>query len=187
MPLRNTSQEWGAIAKTLHWGMALMILAMFVLGWVAQEWPLSPTKIRLFFWHKSTGMLVLTLALIRLLWRLYDPRPPLPSESPSWERGLARVTHGILYLMMLAMPLSGWVINSAAKFPFKVFALLPLPALVAPSKPVQHLAEGVHLGLFWTFSGLLSLHIAAALRHHWVGHNDVLARMLPNRPGSRGR
>lgn len=181
MPLRNTPQQWGALAKTLHWGMALMILALFVLGWVAQGWPLSPTKIRLFFWHKSLGMLVLTLALIRILLRLYDPPPPLPPGLPAWERGLARANHGALYGIMLAMPLSGWVINSAAKFPFKVFGLVPLPALVAPDKAVQQLAEGVHLTLFWAFSGLLGLHVAAALRHHWIRGNDILLRMLPGR------
>ncbi len=167
------------MAKTLHWGMALMILALFVLGWMAQGWPLSPTKIRLFFWHKSTGMLVLTLALFRIAWRLYDRRPPPPPGLPPWERGLARAVHGALYGIMLAMPLSGWIINSAAKFPFKVFGLVRLPALVVPDKDVQHLAEGVHLTLFWAFAVLLALHIAAALRHHWLRGNDVLLRMLP--------
>ncbi|MDH3713854.1 MAG: cytochrome b/b6 domain-containing protein, partial [Gammaproteobacteria bacterium] len=116
MNLRSTDTEWGAIAQWLHWGMALLIAGLMVLGWTAREWPVSPFKVSLFFWHKSIGILVLALAVVRLSLHFLDRRPGLPATS-SWERFLARFSHLTLYALMLAMPLSGWVINSAAKFP----------------------------------------------------------------------
>lgn len=181
MLVRNTSRAWGAPAKALHWTIAVLILGLMVLGWAAASWPLSHTKISLFYWHKSLGMLVLALALLRVLWRLLNIRPGLPEQMPLLERRLAAASHVLLYLLPVVMPLSGWVINSAANFPFKVLGIWPLPALVPPSKTVQGLAETVHLSLFWILAALLVLHVAAALRHHWVSADGVLLRMLPVR------
>lgn len=186
MGLRNTPRRWGAVAMTLHWVMAALVLAMIPLGWVAEGWPLSRTKVELFAWHKSLGVLLLALALGRALWRLFDPAPPLPASMGRLERVLAGASHLALYGLLLAMPLSGWVINSAANFPFKVFGLVPLPALVAPDKATQRLAEDLHLYLFWALAALLALHVAAALRHHFWLRDDVLARMLPRRQRERG-
>lgn len=179
MAWRNGPDRWGGVAKTFHWGMAALILAMMVLGWVAESWPVSRTKLELFHWHKSIGVLILALALARLGWRLIDRAPALPTSMSRLEQALARAAHGGLYALMLAMPLSGWVINSAANFPFKVFGLLPLPAVVEPSKATQQLAEDVHLALFWTLAVVLMLHVAAALHHHFGRRDAVLRRMLP--------
>jgi len=181
--LRNTPLRWGSVAMTLHWATALLVLAMIPLGWVAEGWPLSRTKVELFAWHKSIGVVILALAAVRVLWRLLDPAPPLPAAMTRLERALARASHLGLYGLLLAMPISGWVINSAANFPFKVFGLVPLPVLVAPEKATQRLAEDVHLFLFWTLATLLILHVGAALRHHFRLHDDVLLRMLPARRG----
>ena len=179
MQVRNTMGAWGSPAKALHWCLATLILALMVLGWTAASWPLSRTKIELFYWHKSLGMLVLGLALVRILWRLANVRPALPAAVPPLERRLASGSHLLLYLLPVAMPMSGWVINSAANFPFKVFGLWSLPALTPPSKPLQMLAESAHLVLFWLLAGLLLIHVVAALRHHWSYRDDVLRRMLP--------
>lgn len=181
--LRNTPDSWGSLAKLLHWGMAVMIFALIALGWLAFAWPLTPTKLALFVWHKSFGILLLGLALLRLLWRLANPTPALPAGTPRWERLAARSSHALLYVLMIAMPLSGWMIQSAANVPFRVFWLFPLPALTAPDKALEELAKKVHFGLFLALSMTLALHIFAALRHHWVKRNDVLARMLPGREG----
>jgi cytochrome b561 len=187
MGLRNTGERWGAVAMTLHWGMAALILATTPLGWTAVEWPLSRTKITLFAWHKSIGIALLALVALRLLWRAIDRAPSLPETMSPLERALARASHGALYALMVAMPLSGWVINSAANFPFKVFGLFPLPAIAAPSKATQRLAEDVHLALFWALAALLVVHVAAALRHHFVLRDRVLLRMLPAALGHRTR
>lgn len=179
--LRNSATEWGSAAKAFHWLMAILILAMFLLGWLAAGWPLSPTKIKLFFWHKSLGITLLLLAVIRLAWRLYNPAPAYPAHLPGWQRYLAGASHAFLYALMLLMPLSGWIINSAANFPFKVFGLVPLPAIAPNSKPVQDWAEFFHLAAFWMFAALLLLHVLGAVRHHWHDRDDVLNRMLPFR------
>jgi len=179
--LRNSEQQWGAIARWLHWLMAAAILAMFVLGWTAESWPLSPTKIKLFFWHKSLGITLLTLAIARLAWRAVNPVPALPDAMTARQRSLARASHASLYAVMLAMPLSGWVINSAANFPFKVWGLFRLPDIAPHSKSVQAASEVVHLALFWVLAIVLVLHIAAALKHHLFDRDDVLRRMWTGR------
>jgi len=177
--LRNTGDSWGAPAKLFHWVMAALIFAQLTLGLMAANWRLSPTKIELFFWHKSTGMLILALVALRLLWRLANPTPALPSGMPAWERAAARLSHGLLYVVMIALPVTGWIINSASNIPFRIFWLIPLPAIVAPDKSTADLVALVHRGLFVLLALVLVAHIGAALRHHFVKRNTVLVRMLP--------
>jgi len=179
--LRNTTQAWGSVAKVLHWSMLGLIVVQVSLGWAADLWHLSPTKIELFIWHKSTGILLLLLAVIRIGWRLCNPAPQPPDGLPRWERAAGIATHVVLYVLIVAIPLSGWVINSAANIPLNVFWLFPLPDITVPSKPVAELAARVHFGLYIAVSGVLCLHVAAALRHHFIRGNDVLVRMLPGR------
>jgi cytochrome b561 len=179
--LRNTAAAWGAIAKSFHWSIATLIFIQFALGWVASSWRLSPTKLELFVWHKSIGILILLLVVLRLLWRLVNPAPALPADTPPLERTAAHASHGLLYLLMLAMPLSGWVINSADKIPFRVFWLFPLPPIVAPDKALAELAKQIHFILFILIAMTVAIHVAAALRHHYVKHNEILRRMLPQR------
>ncbi len=177
--LRNTNQSWGTLAKLLHWVMTALIFLQFALGWLAVGWRLSPAKLNLFVWHKSTGMLVLALVTARLLWRWANPVPAPPPGMPQWERAAARATHLLLYLLMIAMPLSGWIINSAARIPLRVFWLIALPDITAPGKALEELAKDVHFGLFVALALALTVHIGAALRHHFAKRDDVLARMLP--------
>jgi cytochrome b561 len=161
-----------------HWGMAMLILMLLVLGVLAANWPLSPLKLKLFFWHKSLGLLLLALLPLRLLWRAFDVRPAWPARMLPLERRLAAAAHAALYALMAALPLSGWVINSAADVPFRVFGLWPLPALVPPDEAVKALAQGAHLALVLALLALLAVHVAAALRHRRRG-DGVLAAMLP--------
>jgi len=177
--LRNDADSWGALAKLFHWVMAALILAQIALGVMAASWRVSPTKIELFFWHKSTGMLILALVALRLLWRLANPPPELPSGIAAWERAAARLSHLLLYVLMIALPVTGWIVNSASNVPFRIFWLIPLPAIVAPDKSTADLFERVHGGLFTLLALVLVAHIGAALRHHFVKRNTVLIRMLP--------
>jgi cytochrome b561 len=159
--------------------MAALILAQIALGLTAASWRVSPAKLELFFWHKSTGMLILALVALRLLWRLANPTPALPSGMAAWERAAARLSDVLLYVLMVALPVTGWIVNSASNVPFRIFWLIPLPAIVAPDKPTAELAASVHGGLFLLLALVLVAHIGAALRHHYVKRDTVLARMLP--------
>ncbi len=174
-------ESWNAVAKFLHWLIALLIFTQLVLGWLAATWPLSPTKLDLFVWHKSTGMLILLLALIRVAWRLSHRVPALPADMPRWERTAAHVSHVLLYVLIIAMPLVGWVISSAAGVPFRIYWWIPLPAIVATDEHIADLAAATHFSLGILLVALLVVHIGAALRHHFVKRNDVLVRMLPAR------
>jgi cytochrome b561 len=149
--LANTADNWGAPAKFFHWTVALLVVVQVGLGFAAALWRLSPLKLDLFVWHKSVGILILALMLARLAWRLANRAPALPPHTPAWERHAAHASHGLLYALAIALPLSGWVINSAAAVPFSVFWLLPLPPIVAPDEGAEELAK----------------------------HDDVLLRMLP--------
>jgi len=175
----NDGASWSGTAKAFHWVMALLIFVQMALGLTAVAWHLSPTKIQLFFWHKSTGMLILALLALRLAWRLARPAPALPADMPAWERAAARASHALLYALMAALPLTGWIVNSAANIPFRIFYVVPLPPLVAPDKALADRVALVHRGLFALLALVLIAHIGAALRHHFVKRDDVLARMLP--------
>lgn len=176
--LRNTLQAWGAGARFFHWLIAVLLLAQITLGFLAKGWRLSPTKLDLFVWHKSLGILILALVALRLAWRLLNPVPALPSALPAWERLAARSAHFLLYLLMLALPFSGWIVNSAANIPFRIFWQVPLPAIVAPDDATADFAKAVHFSLFAALAVLVALHAGAALRHHFVLRDDILRRML---------
>jgi len=184
-PPATPGAGWSGIAKFLHWTIALLIVAQFVVGWLAVSWPLSPTQLDLFVWHKSTGMLVLALVVVRLAWRATHRAPPFPSTMPRWERIAARLTHGLLYAAMIAIPLTGWIVSSAAGVPFRIYWWIPLPSIAATDRHLEDLAANVHGALGIALIVLLVIHVGAALRHHYIKRDDVLVRMLPRRKTSR--
>ena len=179
MPIRNTPERWGCVAKWLHWTVALAVIVMIGLGWWAERLPFGSLKVDVFWVHKSLGMLVLIAMALRLLWRLLNPAPALPDTLRPWERGAAHLTHWGLYALLIAMPVSGWVINSAANFPLSVFGWFEVPAIAPADDDIKELAASVHGALSWAIIAVVGLHVAAALKHHFVLKDDVLRRMLP--------
>ncbi|WP_455385624.1 cytochrome b [Acidihalobacter prosperus] len=183
--LRSTSIRWGAVARFFHWSVALLILAQATIGLYMIGLPLSVAKLKIFLLHKSLGLTVFALVLLRLAWRLYDARPLPPVGMATWQQRLARLTHLALYLLLVVMPLSGWVYNSASGFPLPWFGLVQLPAIAPTSKSLAAAALLVHKSAFWSLMVLLALHVGAALDHHWRVGDDVLRRMLPFAKGGR--
>lgn len=181
MRLRNDARGWGGIAMLLHWGIAVLVIGLAVAGLWMQELPTSPAKIRLYALHKSVGISVLVLVLLRLLWRLLDRRPPYPSTLPVWQRRLAAGTHGLLYALLLLMPVSGWLYNSASNFPLRWFGLFTVPALSGPDPGLKALAHALHEYGFYLLALLFALHVAAALKHHFLDRDETLRGMLPGR------
>lgn len=184
MPLRNTDTRWGGIAQAFHWLIATLIIVQGAIGLTMVQLDMTPTKVRVFALHKSIGLTVLALVLLRLLWRAIQ-RAPREVPMPRGQRIAAHVSHAALYLLMLALPLSGWLFNSAANFPLSWFGVVHVPSLTRGLNPgLKAFALSAHIVLFWILVGVLAVHIGAALWHHFVQRDEVLLRMLP---GTRRR
>ena len=171
--------RYTATAISLHWLIAIGIAGTFSLGLYMHELPLSPTKLQLYSWHKWAGVSLFALIVVRLLWRATHAAPPLPAQMPALQRLAANATHWALYALMIAVPLSGWLMSSAKGFQTVWFGVLPLPDLVAKDAALGDLLQDVHEALNLTMLGLVLLHAAAALKHHFIDRDDVLTRMLP--------
>ena len=182
MLLRNTDTRWGAVAKTFHWLIAVLILVQGLIGLTMVELGMTPAKVRVFALHKSIGLTILALALLRIAWRL-SQRAPRDPPMPRWQRVAARISHLCLYLLILALPVSGWLFNSAANFPLSWFGVVRVPSLTGGYDPaLKPQALAAHVALFWILVALLAIHVGAALWHHFRRHDDVLLRMLPDEP-----
>ena len=185
MSLKNTTDRWGGISQLLHWTIAILIvliLSIGAVGLVMGELPRSPKYFWVYTAHKSLGLTVLALVLVRIGWRLYAGAPrPVPG-TPRLQALLASATHGAIYLLILALPLSGWIYDSAnALRPFRWFGLVEVPKLVAPDEALAASAHGAHEWLFWLLMALVAGHAGAALYHHFIQRDATLARMLPRR------
>ena len=186
MPLRSDTRRWGGVTKLLHWTVALLVIVLLGVGLWMIDLPISPDKVRVYALHKSVGITVLGLMLVRIAWRAIErSRPKLPFGMPVWQRGAARLSHVLLYAALLVMPLSGWLFNSAANFPLQWFGWLSLPALSGPDPELKTIARAVHHWTAYTLITLVSLHVLAALKHHWFDRDDTLRRMLPGRSSRR--
>lgn len=179
MPLKNTDERWGPVSQLLHWMIVLLILGQGTAGLVMTGMRNSPDKIQVYALHKSFGLTIFALALLRLLWRWYAGTPrPVPG-MPRWQELGARLSHWGLYALLFAIPISGWVLNSAAGFPLQWFGLFNLPAITGKDHDLREFAGDVHALLFWTLVALALVHAAAAFWHHQFLHDATLARMLP--------
>jgi cytochrome b561 len=157
----------------------VLVVAMIALGLIMVDLPLGVQKLELYALHKSVGVVILALTAARLAWRVSGTRPVLLGPSRPYERVLARGVHVSFYIVLIAMPLTGWLMSSAANFSVNVFGLFTLPDLVAPDKALADAFEAVHHWLAWVLIGLVALHVAGALKHHFVLRNDTLRRMIP--------
>lgn len=179
MTLKNTADRWGAISQLLHWTIAALILYMAYLGLTMGDLPNGPSKIQTYALHKSVGITILGLVALRLLWRLYADSPAHVAGTPTWQLRIAGVTHLAIYGLLFAIPISGWVLNSAAGFPLQWFHLVNLPHIVERNHDLHELAEEAHELMFWGLALLVVLHAGAAFYHHLFQGDATLARMLP--------
>ncbi|MBI3367561.1 MAG: cytochrome b [Burkholderiales bacterium] len=182
IPLSTTplAERYTGVAIALHWLLALMIVVSLGVGWTMHELPISPTRLKLYNWHKWAGITILLLSALRLLWRLTH-RPPADIAMPAWQAKLAHATHALLYALFFAIPLVGWAYTSAAGFPVVWFGVLPLPDFVAPDRALAEAIKPWHGRLAYTLLALVLLHVAAALKHHFVDRDGLLDRMRPRR------
>lgn len=178
-------QRYGRVAIALHWAIALLILANLPIGYFAEtiEQQLGRNLVPL---HKSIGLTVLALSLVRLGWRLLHPPPPLPASLPRWRAAAARFAHVAFYAMIIALPLTGWLRTSPNAYPLTWFGLVVVPKFpIERGSLAAEIAPLAHELLAWVMAALVLVHVAAALHHHFRLRDAVLLRMLPLRLGQR--
>ena len=180
MRLRNEADRWGAPSLVLHWLTALLILALAGLGLWMTDLPPSLFKLKVYALHKSLGITVLALTVLRLAW-LFPGRRPAALPGPRWQRRAALGSHVALYALLLLVPLSGWWYNSTAGFPLRWFGLVALPPLGAADPALKAIARDRHEWLFYALAGVVIVHVAAALWHHLHLRDATLSRMLGRR------
>ena len=176
----NPTARYTPVAMALHWLLAVLITGAFGVGLYMSDLPLSPTRLKLFNWHKWAGITILALSALRLLWRLTH-RPPADLPMPAWQRGAAHAAHWALYALFFLVPLAGWAYSSAAGFPVVVYGVLPLPDFVSPDRALAEVLKERHEQLAWALAAVVLLHIAGALKHQFVDKDGLIDRMRPGR------
>jgi len=182
--IHASEEKYSNGAITLHWLTAVLIAANLLLGLSMVPLPISPQKLYWYQWHKWVGITVFLLTCARLAWRWANPAPP-PVPMADWQRRAAAVTHVLLYVLLLAIPISGWVYSSSTGVQVVYLGLVPLPDLVPKDNALAHVLKAVHVSLNFLLFLLVCVHAAAALKHHFVDRDPALTRMLP-RTRSKG-
>lgn len=180
-PSAPTAARYSTTAIALHWWIALFIVAAFVIGQLLEDMAFSPFKLRVISWHKWLGVSVFLLVWVRLAWRLTHRPPALPTGMSGWQQSAAHALHFLLYLLMVAVPLSGWLMSSAKGVPTVFLGVLPLPDLLSADKQLGSFLAGIHSLLTKALLVLVLAHVAAAIKHHIIDKDDVLLRMMPKR------
>jgi cytochrome b561 len=174
--MMSPAQRYTPVAIALHWLLALAIVGAFGVGLYMTGLPFSPARLKLYNWHKWAGVTILALSALRLLWRLTH-RPPADLPMPAWQARAAHLTHGLLYLLFFAVPLSGWAYSSAAGFPIVWFGVLPLPDFVPKDKELADTFKLLHRFAAYGLALLVAGHVGAALKHRFIDRDGLLARM----------
>lgn len=179
-PMRHAPNRYSLTAIMLHWLMAILIIAAFLLGLTMVDIPgLTPTKLKYFSWHKWLGVTVFGLACLRILWRITHPAPPYPDSMARWQQKAAHVSHSLMYVLIFAVPLSGYFYSLAAGVPVVYLGVVPLPVFIAPDPELKALFKQVHYAFNITLLVVFWLHVLAALKHQFVDRDRTLQRMLP--------
>ncbi|MBU4422542.1 MAG: cytochrome b [Gammaproteobacteria bacterium] len=190
MPLSHHSQAQAAprytrTAMLLHWLLGIALVTLFGVGLYMADLPFSPQRLKLYNWHKWAGVSILALSLLRLVWRLVHRPPQLPVQvekaMPRWQQLAHHGAHHLLYLLFFAVPLLGWAYSSAAGFPLVLFGLWQLPDFVAASPELADALKPLHKLSALAMAALVLVHVAAALKHHFIDRDGLLLRMLPGR------
>jgi cytochrome b561 len=180
--LKSDKLRWGSLAQFFHWTIVALIIVQGAVGLIMVELPRKPNIIPIYSLHKSIGMTVLLLAVLRLAWRALDAHPADPDGMPRAQVIAARAGHALLYILLFLVPLSGWWYDSVSGLrPLYWFNLFEIPRMVAPDPALKELARGRHELLFWALVVVAVGHAAMALIHHFVKRDGTLARMLPAR------
>jgi cytochrome b561 len=172
------AERYTAVAVALHWTGALLVFCGFALGLFMTGLEFSPAKLRYYAWHKWIGITVFLVAAARLAWRAAFPPPPFAAAMPVWQMRAARAVHALMYTLMLAIPVSGWLYSSATGISVSYFNAVSLPNLIAKDKELARVLLVVHQTLNATLAIAIVAHVGAALKHEWIDRDHLLSRML---------
>ena len=164
-------------AVALHWTVGTLVITALSMGWIMTDMAISPLRLQVYSWHKWIGITILTLFFVRALWRLTHPAPPL-LPMPAWQRVSAQFVHGLLYLMLLVQPITGWIFSNASGRAIVYLGLIPLPNLVGKDKALAATFKNLHSTGGAVLAIAVGLHVLAALKHHFIDRDDTLRRML---------
>jgi len=173
------AQNYTRTAIGLHWIMAILIFAAFGLGLIVSDMTFSPTSLKYISYHKWLGVTVFLFAVLRVIWRLTHTAPALDAGLSRFEKIAANATHHLLYVLIFAVPLSGYFYSLAAGFPIVYLGIIPIPSLIGPHPEIAGTLKEVHEIFVYGMAGLVGLHVAGALKHYVIDRDGTLARMLP--------
>jgi cytochrome b561 len=177
----NVHKRYNTVSILLHWVLGAALVAIFFFGVYMADLPFSPTRLKLYNWHKWAGISILALSALRLLWRLTHPAPELPGKilqsMPDWQLKAHHATHIALYALFFIVPLMGWAYTSAAGFPVVLFGQFALPDLLSPDKALAALIKPWHKFSALALAALVVLHVAAAIKHQLIDRDGLLKRM----------
>lgn len=180
-----SAKRYSATAIALHWLLAMALIGICAFGLYMTDLPFSPARLKYFNWHKWAGMTILLLSALRLVWRITHRPPELPEAitrtMPGWQRMAHHGTHHLVYVLFFAIPLVGWMYSSAAGFPIVLFGQLPLPDLVSKSPDLAEALKPWHGYLAYALAALVSMHIAAVVKHQLIDRDGLLSRMIPGK------
>lgn len=180
--MQPKQDHYKAPARWLHWSVGLLVLAMLPVGFLMVQQGLSrPFQNALFLFHKNTGVIVALLVVARILYRWRNPPPPLPQSVPDWQRAASTWTHRLLYLLIVLMPVTGYIRVRAGGFPIEMLDSMGLGTLVPRSEALANAAKSLHYAGAWALAILVALHVAAALQHALIKRDGVFRRMWPAR------
>jgi cytochrome b561 len=182
--IRNTTSNWGNVARAFHWILGLTIIGILAFGWWMNHIPARPDR---FFYrsiHADIGYVVLLLTVLRLIWRSMNPVPALPADTPKWQRISAHISHGALYFVIIVVTMLGWA-HSGARTPnyASFYGLFNVPQITSPDKAAAGYYEDLHIYCAYVLLALIVVHIAAAAWHHFVRRDRVAARMVDGEAG----
>ncbi len=177
MKIKNTVSRYGSVAIIFHWLMAVLLILLVAVGLYMTRIPVSLEKLKLYGWHKEWGLLALMLVMLRIVWRIGNTTPLL-TNLPVWERLAAHALHWSFYVLMFTLPITGWMLTSAAGLPPSFFGLWVLPELVSPNPHLQNLLTEIHKWLSYALILAFCGHVGAALKHHFINKDDILKRIL---------
>ncbi|MBC7490172.1 MAG: cytochrome b [Glaciimonas sp.] len=176
----NPPMRYTSTAIIVHWLVALLIFAAFGIGWYMTGIAgLTPQKLKLFSWHKWLGVTIFGLAVIRMAWRLLHPAPTLSSDMSRWQRQAAHLTHQLLYVLIIVIPLTGYFYSSASGIPVLYLGLFHMPTIIAKSDQLKSILGSTYVWLNYLMAVIVVVHVLAALKHQLIDRDGTLIRMLP--------